>query len=87
MQIESKEKAFWWLIVILCILLQLLRIVEPSLADRPSFESIRLFALATIIAVAVSASIVNGGLHGKSGKDLDVTTSNIFGNIVLRVFH
>ena len=65
--------------MILCALLQLLRIVEPSLADRPSFESIRLFALGTIIAIAVSASIINGGLHGKSGKDIDVTTSNLFG--------
>ena len=80
MQIKSKEKAFWWVVVLLCALLQLLRIVEPSLADRSSFESIQLFALATIIAITVSAAIISGGLHGKSEKDIDVTTSTIFGN-------
>ena len=80
MQIKSKEKAFWWVVVLLCALLQLLRIVEPSLADRSSFESIQLFALATIIAITVSASIISGGLHGKSEKDIDVMTSNMFGD-------
>jgi len=80
MQIEGKEKAFWWVIVLLCALPQLIRVVEPSLAERPSFESIQLFALATIIAITVSASIISGGLHGKSEKNIDVTTSTIFGN-------
>jgi hypothetical protein len=80
MKIKSKEKVFWWVVVLVCALLQLLRIVEPSIADRSSFESIQLFALATIIAITVSASIISGGLHGKSEKDIDVTTSNMFGN-------
>ena len=80
MQKKSKEKVFWWVVVFLCALLQLLRIVEPALANNASFESIQLFALATIIAIAVSASVISGGLHGKSEKDIDVTTSNMFGN-------
>jgi len=79
MQVKNKEKVFWWVIVLLCALPQLIRIVEPSLADRSSFESIQLFALATIIAIGVSASIISGGLYGKSEKDIDVTTSNVFG--------
>ena len=72
---KIQEKTIWWTIVTLCTLLQLARIISPSLANQPSFVRIQLFALATIISIAVSASVIRSALFGKSEKTSDFQQS------------
>lgn len=63
---KIREKTFWWIITILCVIPQMARITHPLLASYPLFVSIQLFALATLISIAVSASVITSPLFGKS---------------------
>ena len=75
---KIQEKNIWWTIVTLCTLLQIARIISPSLASQPLFARIQLFALATIISIAVSASVISSSLFGKYENNRNTITSNLF---------
>ena len=63
----------------LCIFLQLARIIFPALAGKPSFISVQFLGLGTIISIAVSASVIKSPLFGKSEMSRQVDVENFTG--------
>jgi hypothetical protein len=74
---KIQEKTIWWAILLLCIFLQLVRIIIPSLASRPSFVSVQFLGIGTIISIAVSASVIKSPLFGKSETSRQVNAVNL----------
>lgn len=75
---KIKERTIWWAIVIVCMLVQLAKVAYPSLASQVIFVRTQLFALATIIATAVAASVIKPPLFGFSDNTRLIVKSGIF---------
>lgn len=74
---KIQEKIIWWAILLICIFLQLVRIIIPSLASKLSFVSVQFMGLGTIISIAVSASVIKSPLFGKSESSRQVNAANL----------
>ena len=74
---KIQEKTIWWAILLLCIFLQLVRIVIPSLASKPSFVVVQFLGIGTIISIAVSASVIKSPLVGKFEMNQKVNAVNL----------